>query len=212
MLKIVAHTRSGTHYLAALLHANMDTGHADYAGLDYSHSRVPTLGDGILPYICIWRQCLPTMLSIWRSREHLGIASSVTFSDMLRTDMSSMPRSSIGLATYNGTRDDRVCAPREFKGMLLERWYKRTVYFANHAFVVIRYDDAVARPFGVVQRVAQAYKKLLRKPFVPVTHRVGWQPVSYDEPHVTPDDYELIERYEKACLANLHSSVTAPLS
>ncbi len=211
MLKIVAHTRSGTHYLASLLHLNMDTGSQEYSQLDYSHSRVPTLGDSILPYICIWRHCLPTMRSIWQSREHLGIATSVSFTDLLHTDLKDMPRSERGLATLNGVRDDRVCAPKDMSGMLLERWYKRTIFFANNAFVTLRYDEAVARPFAAVQKVATAYKLSLHANFS-MPGIVGWQPVEREQPCISSADYELMERYEQSCLHNLRSSVTALLS
>lgn len=189
--RIVSHTRTGTHYLAKLLWSNFRTGYGAYEELHFSHSRVPPE-----PYIHLHRPLFPVMLSVWRAREHLGIAKSVSFSAMLRTPWEAMPRAESCEAVYNGVATSKVCSPKEFFGTLPQRWLDSTTLFARSAAYNAEYSWVVERPMAVLQEVARAFKVKRNKEFVPVLERVGWWSADEETPSISADDMYLMEAYQ----------------
>lgn len=199
MLKIVSHTRAGVHYLASLFHQNLETGAADYEQLHYSHSRVPDA-----PYIHLYRHALPTLLSVWRARTHLGIASEVTFAQLLRTPMVDLPRSQAGNAFLNGVYSDKVCAPPvPYPGTALDRWLERTELFEVRATLSFEYTRTVEDPLGTVEAVQNAFDLQRRGPFRLVLDRVGWWPAQIEQPEISEEDLMLIRSY--LCRSSLYS-------
>jgi hypothetical protein len=193
-MQVVSYTRSGTHYLMALVHRNLATPYEDYEGLHFSHSRIPDA-----PYIHLHRPVLPTMVSIWRAREHLGIAAYVSFADMIRTPWPSMPRSKFCVAVFNGRRDDRVCPPRDFDGRLPDRWLLLNRLFAEGATLSFTLDDAVSHPLIVLERISIVTGWPFKREFSPVTGRVGWWAVNEEQPDVSWDDLRYLRRFQE-CL------------
>lgn len=190
--RIVSHTRAGVHYLAALLHANLETGAASYEELHYSHTRVP---EG--PYLHLYRQLLPTVISMWRVRDHLGVARSVSFADYIRTPMAQLPKASSGPAYYNGEYSERVCAPPViYSGTVLERWLEYTRRFEERCACSVFYEEAVAAPEAVVELIGARFGLQSRQPFVYVEGRKGWQPTLEERPALTADDLALIRSFQ----------------
>lgn len=197
MLKLVSHNRTGTHYLMHLLYNNVCTGATCPEDIHFSHSQMPPDD----PFLHLWRPLYPVMLSMWRCRDHLGIAREVTFSQMLRTPWETMPRASDAPYTYlNGKVTDRVTPPRSFTGTLPDRWLERTQTFAANAVLTVSYDDAVSRPLYVIDAVCATFRtERFSSVFVPVFDRVGWYNVRGENPVVTYDDLELMEGVQR-CL------------
>jgi hypothetical protein len=144
------------------------------------------------------------MLSIWRCREHSGIACEVNFSRMLRERWADLPKSVIGKARYigdtsqGGTVDDRVCFQKPFAGTVLDRWLEFTQRFADSARLNIAYGTVCDRPLYVVRKVAEVFSLKRKAEFSPVLRTVGWQPLLLGEsPIVTLADMELIEDYQR---------------
>jgi hypothetical protein len=195
--RICAHTRSGTHYLAKLLYDNYNCEAEDYEKLHFSHTRVPEDGH---PIIHLYRPILPVMISIWRVREHLGISSTVRFSDMIRTPWEEMPRSEIGPALLNGERIDRVCAPKDFVGTLPDRWVRILKLFSDYKpKISLPYSAVVERPYYVASLIAQTHQlERLTSPFLYPQAPVGWQTMTpWERPEVTGDDLVYLESFQK---------------
>lgn len=191
-IRIVSHTRAGVHYLASLLFANIETGAASYEELHYSHTRVP-----VCSYIHLYRQLLPTVLSMWRVRDHLGVAQSVSFSDYIRTPMDRLLKAESGPAYYNGEYTERVCAPSiAYKGTVLERWLEYTHKFQATTDLSVSYEEVVAAPKAAVELVACAYGLRCKPGFTAVVGPVGWQPSREEKPSVSSDDLLLIRRFQ----------------
>jgi hypothetical protein len=189
-MRICSHTRAGVHLFAKLIQLNFQTDH-DYEYFHYSHSRVCPE-----PFIHLHRPCLPTMVSMWRSRTHLGIADTVTFPELLRHTWDSVPKAETCEALFNGQRRDQVCAPHPFDGTFLDRWVAVTYTFQMACTISFPYQTVVDRPLAVIDKLAQMLPYRRNKDFTPVTQRMGWQPVSTTPFNVTGADYRLIEEAE----------------
>jgi hypothetical protein len=185
---VCAHTRTGTHLLAKLLHLNFETGVVGYQELLGSHSVLP-----LVPYATVVRPVLPVMLSIWRTREQLGIARSVSFSRMLRTPWPEMPASESCTALLNGVRVDRVRRPRAFSDTLPHRWLRVTSMFVEGAAVVVRYSDMVEQPLRVLGLFDLPRRGARRI----VLERVGWTAVAEEQPKVDEADILLLQEYQE---------------
>lgn len=192
MLKIVSHIRTGTHYLCSLLHRNLETGAADYEELHYSHSRLPPNGE---KYIHIHRPLFSVLLSVWRIREHAGLHGSVSFSDLVHTPHSDLPRTSSCEAVFNGERWDRVCPPKGYlpEETFPEHWLRMMRLFDASAHASYSYDLAVNCPLHVVEDVSQKFGVAKVPGFAPVLSRVGWWPAKQETPEVTEQDMRRIE-------------------
>lgn len=145
------------------------------------------------------------MLSIYRSRGHLGIGA-VSFSAMLRTPWDEMPKASTCEAVLNGERQDRVCPPREFEGTLLQRYVRLVKLFAKEPKLTVSYDDVCSRPLAVLKAVELAYG-VQRGPLVPCGQtKWGWGPVGEEPVEVSVEDYELMQECQYASDAILRPS------
>lgn len=193
MLKIVSHTRTGTHYLCMLLFRNLETGAGDYEEMHYSHSRVP---EG--PYIHLHRPLFPTLLSIWRVREHAGLHRSVTFSDLVHMPCDVLPKAQSCEAMFNGARLDKVCPGKGFLPgeTFPQRWLRLTDLFESGAYASYSYEEAVTRPLYVIESIAGRFV-LRRRPFTPVLERVGWWAVGMETPEITERDMRVIEEHQQ---------------
>jgi hypothetical protein len=185
---VCAHTRTGTHLLAKLLHLNFETGVSDYQELLGSHSVVPQV-----LFATVVRPVLPVMLSVWKVRDQLGIHRSVSFSSMLRTPWLEMPASESCTALLNGARVDRVRRPRAFSDTLPHRWLRVTSMFLRHAAVAVAYHDLVEQPARVLRQFSLPRVGPLRI----VLERVGWAAVEEEQPEVSEDDLLLLQQYQE---------------
>lgn len=188
---IVAFRRSGTHYLAALLHRNLETGVEAYGDLHYSHREAPSV-----PYICIRRRLLPTMLSLWRVRQQFGMNSSVTFDQMVSTPASALPRCVDAYSLFDGEMRSGVRQPHEFPGTWPEWWLDCTERFARFVSLVFDYDRIVAEPYATVRSVADFFELPSKPTFSLVSERVGWTEVVREEPQPSIAALELLLRIQ----------------
>lgn len=188
----MSHTRAGVHYLAALLHANLETGAGSYEELHYSHTRVP---EG--PYLHLHRRLLPTAVSMWRVRDHLGVNRDIPFADYIRTPMHQLPPAESGPAYLNGEYSERVCAPPvQYCGTVLERWLEYTSRFEGSSIdLSLSYEEVVAAPEAAVELAARAFG-LARRGAFEVPGLVGWQPACVERPAVSADDLLLMRRFQ----------------
>jgi hypothetical protein len=200
-VRICAHTRSGTHLLAKLIWQNFETPHESYEYFDFSHSERDSV-----PYIHLHRPILDVMRSIWWNREHLGIASHVTFGDMLRTPWPEMPRSTYCHAIFNGERLNKVCAPKDFTTTLVQRWIDTVQYFHMGCAVAFSYATVCSRPLAVLAKLEgfMPYKRVQH--FTDVREIVGWQPLNLEHPNITHECYRILEDAE-LCLRSRLSAM-----
>lgn len=202
MLRIVSHTRTGTHCLCSLLFRNLETGAADYEEMHYSHSRVPPDG---APYIHLHRPLFSTLLSIWRVREHAGIHGDVTFSDLVHVPHRDLPKAETCEAVFNGVRQDKVCPGKGFLDgeTFPERWLRLTQLFEKGAHASYSYEEVVTRPMFVVVDVAWRFGVARKPGFAPVLDRVGWWAAKDETPTITERDMRVIEEYQNRWLSSL---------
>jgi len=187
-VKIVSFRRSGLHYLAELLFRNLETGAPDREALHYSHSRVPGS-----PYVCIYRQAFPTLLSFWRMRRRFGVECS--FADLLRVPFVELP-SAPGGAYLDGAYVADAARPAVAQP-LLDAWLSDTLRFLRGCAVAVPYDGAVAEPLRAVEAVQSALQ-LRRKPDFSVPFaRVGWAPAAEEAPDVSEADLRLVAVAER---------------
>lgn len=194
---VCSHTRCGVHYLATLLHTNLYCGVEDYEQLHFSHSRLP---EPLVQYIHLHRPLLPTMVSIWKARTHLGIHDSVSFSQMVRTPWEEMPRSEIGPAYFNGEAFDRVCSPRPFTGTLPERWVRTLDMFQHKAAIALSYGFVTQFPYETLLNIARMFDLSWREgtPKL-VLERRGFWAAEEQMPCIPPEDILYLEGYQSRC-------------
>ncbi len=197
MLKVCAHARAGYHYFTELLHANLVCGSTVPDDLHYSHSRIPE-GE---PFVNLYREVQPVMVSLWRVRERSGIAGSVSFSEMLRGTRH-LPRPTEARSIeLHGVGDSGVCPMKWWElppeATVLDRWLHIVTLFKQHATLTVDYDDAVYKPLDVVEAVASTFSLERRQPFVVPKDRYSWYSTAKEDPAVTLADLHLLAEYQK---------------
>lgn len=189
---IVAFRRTGNHALARLLIDNLQLPTSDPEALCISHSQVHDQ-----PFVTVWRQVMPTMISLWKSRQLFGIHGKVSFFDMITKPYGELPVAECCNVTYDGKL--HPAAPRRIKDIdavtLPELWLRDTMRFTRHAKVAVAYTAIMEFPWKVINEIAYTFDLRVREQMHLTTERVGWVAEEGEQPEINGKAMDLLNRF-----------------
>ena len=180
--KVVGHQRSGSHYLARLLAINffdLENYLPLYAG--HSPGHAIHLRDKHCAVFYIYRNNFPTLCSMWKIRNRLGLKAN-SFSEFCNTELSDMCDTSLPVNCIRDTRYDKIEvheADNYFKHIkmipvdYLNKHKKMWLNKAGDNLMPIKYEDLI-NDFDKTMKSIAKFLGSDKKEFINEKTRVGW--------------------------------------
>ena len=188
IVQVCGHPRSGTHYIAALIHKNFFNKEGSYLECYGTHkigSKMKIRSS--VGYIYVWRNFKDLSESFYNMRHRFGVPNETSYKEFLRTKYSDIWTRDVGkfkIKINTGeeeTFNTNVCnlvknsqmTPSEYWLSHMKSWVKLSESFDN--IFIVGYNE-IRKYFEETMIEIADYLKSNKTEFVDVKEKVGWIP------------------------------------